>query len=142
MGALSFAVLAAAAWAWTRAQAKPGVTAATAAHDTIPEIEIADIVPIFGKVLRLKDDGTVPADNPFVGTSGARGEIWAYGLRNPWKMSFDPLRGDLWVGDVGWEMFEMVYRIRIFAWFSPARRMFLYTNVGLSAVESFCKLRV
>lgn len=53
----------------------------------------------------------IPADNPFVGLSGARGEIWAYGLRNPWKMSFDPLRGDLWVGDVGWEMFEMIYRV-------------------------------
>ena len=42
---------------------------------------------------------------------GARGEIWAYGLRNPWKMCFDPADGSLWVGDVGWEMWEMIYRV-------------------------------
>ena len=54
----------------------------------------------------------MPADNPFVKMPGARPEIWAYGLRNPWKMSFDRATGDLWVGDVGWEMWEMVYRVR------------------------------
>ena len=53
----------------------------------------------------------IPADNPFVATPGTRGEIWAYGLRNPWKMCFDPADGSLWVGDVGWEMWEMIYRI-------------------------------
>ena len=53
----------------------------------------------------------IPADNPFVAMPGARGEIWAYGFRNPWKMSFDRATGDLWVGDVGWELWEMVYRI-------------------------------
>ncbi len=54
---------------------------------------------------------TVPADNPFVGVKDVRPEIWAYGFRNPWKMSFDPIKGDLWVGDVGWELWEMVYRV-------------------------------
>ncbi len=53
----------------------------------------------------------IPADNPFAALPNARGEVWAYGLRNPWKMSFDPADGSLWVGDVGWEMWEMVYRI-------------------------------
>ena len=53
----------------------------------------------------------IPPDNPFVDLAGARGEIWAYGLRNPWKMCFDPADGSLWVGDVGWEMWEMIYRV-------------------------------
>ncbi|GAB4157243.1 MAG: PQQ-dependent sugar dehydrogenase [Planctomycetaceae bacterium] len=55
---------------------------------------------------------SIPKDNPFVNTPNARGEIWSYGHRNPWKMSFDSVTGDLWVGDVGWEMWEMIYRIQ------------------------------
>lgn len=55
---------------------------------------------------------TIPADNPFAKTPGARGEVWAYGTRNPWKISFDRATGDLWVGDVGWELWELVYRVR------------------------------
>ena len=54
----------------------------------------------------------IPRDNPFVGKPGARGEVWSYGHRNPWKMSFDPRTGDLWVGDVGWELWEMIYRVK------------------------------
>ena len=54
---------------------------------------------------------TIPADNPLIGTKNCRPEIFAYGLRNPWKMSFDPRNGDLWVGDVGWELWEMIYRV-------------------------------
>ncbi|MFN0052124.1 MAG: PQQ-dependent sugar dehydrogenase [Planctomycetales bacterium] len=53
----------------------------------------------------------IPPDNPFVGEERARGEVWAYGLRNPWRMSFDRMTGDFWVGDVGWELWEMLYRI-------------------------------
>ena len=62
---------------------------------------------LLGKMLRIdpRPSGaqpyTVPADNPFVGTSGARPEIWAFGLRNPWRYSFDRTTGDLWIGDVG-----------------------------------------
>lgn len=44
---------------------------------------------------------SIPSDNPFVGTAGARGEIYVYGLRNPFRWSFDRLTGDMWVGDVG-----------------------------------------
>lgn len=62
-----------------------------------------------GKILRIDvSDGTasVPADNPFVGQPGAAEEIWSYGLRNPWRPSFDSQTGDLWIADVGsndWE---------------------------------------
>jgi hypothetical protein len=60
-----------------------------------------------GKVLRIDPRGTlpgeyaIPPDNPFVGTPGARGEVWAYGLRNPFRFAFDRATGDLVVGDVG-----------------------------------------
>jgi glucose/arabinose dehydrogenase len=60
-----------------------------------------DLSSLNGKILRLNLDGSVPADNPFVGTAGARGEVWAYGLRNPFRMSFDGRTGTLWIGDVG-----------------------------------------
>ncbi|MBI3466033.1 MAG: PQQ-dependent sugar dehydrogenase, partial [Planctomycetes bacterium] len=53
----------------------------------------------------------VPKDNPFVGMKGARPEVWAYGFRNPWRMSFDPQTGALFVGDVGWELWESVHRV-------------------------------
>jgi putative heme-binding domain-containing protein len=53
----------------------------------------------------------VPSDNPFVDLPEARPEIWAYGFRNPWKMCFSPDNGDFFVGDVGWEMWEMIYRV-------------------------------
>jgi uncharacterized repeat protein (TIGR03806 family) len=53
----------------------------------------------------------VPDDNPFVKLPGVRPEIWAFGFRNPWKMSIDHATGDLWVGDVGWELWEMIDRV-------------------------------
>lgn len=62
----------------------------------------------------------IPADNPFAGLAApVRGEIWAYGLRNPWNFSFDQLTGDLWVGDVGshnWEEINVVKRGRNYGW--------------------------
>lgn len=53
----------------------------------------------------------IPKDNPFVETPGARPEIWAYGLRNPWKFGVDPKTGDIFAADNGWESWEMVHRI-------------------------------
>lgn len=64
----------------------------------------------FGKILRIDVDSAepyaIPESNPFAQTEGARGEIWSYGLRNPWRFSFDRANGDMWIGDVGdarWE---------------------------------------
>ena len=56
---------------------------------------------VLGKILRLSDDGKAPPDNPFASRPGARAEIWAYGLRNPWRFSFDRETGVLWAADVG-----------------------------------------
>ena len=68
-----------------------------------------------GKLLRLDVRGTapytVPPDNPFVGQAGARPEIWALGLRNPWGWSFDRRTGALWLGDVGQDRWEEIDRI-------------------------------
>lgn len=52
----------------------------------------------------------IPKDNPFRGRKGARPEIWAYGFRNAWRTSFGP-DGALWVGDVGWELWETIHRV-------------------------------
>ena len=54
----------------------------------------------------------IPPNNPFVNDGKVQPEIWAYGLRNPWKMTFDFKTGDLWVGDVGWDLWEMVFRVK------------------------------
>jgi len=71
-----------------------------------------DLDTLLGKILRIDVDGgdpfSIPSDNPFVGVSGARGEIWALGLRNPWRSSFDPTVGMLYVADVGQDAFEEV----------------------------------
>jgi glucose/arabinose dehydrogenase len=69
---------------------------------------------LLGKILRIDPRPSggrpygVPSDNPFVGRDGARPEIWDYGLRNPWRFSFDAATGDLWIGDVGQNSFEEV----------------------------------
>ncbi len=77
-----------------------------------------DVSNVLSSILRIDVDHTdgdknyrIPADNPFVDLKGARGEIWAYGFRNPWRISVDRKTGDLWVGDVGWELWEMLDRV-------------------------------
>ena len=70
------------------------------------------LADLLGDILRV-DVGsgtgyTVPADNPFVGQEGARPEVWSYGLRNPWRFSFDAATGDLYIADVGQEAWEEV----------------------------------
>ena len=72
---------------------------------------------LLGKVLRIDVDGTsngnygIPASNPFVGNPSALDEIWAYGLRNPWKFSFDRSNGDMWIADVGQTSREEINRV-------------------------------
>jgi glucose/arabinose dehydrogenase len=70
------------------------------------------LADLLGSILRIDARGdvasTTPADNPFVGVEGARPEIWSYGLRNPWRFSFDAATGDLYIADVGQNAFEEV----------------------------------
>ena len=73
---------------------------------------------LLGKLLRIDVDTPgsgygVPADNPFVDEPGARAEIWAFGLRNPWRFSFDAGEAKLWVADVGQDELEEVNRVPI-----------------------------
>ena len=70
------------------------------------------VTDLLGDILRLDvSDGTtytIPPDNPFVGRTDARAEIWSYGLRNPWRFSFDAATGDLYIADVGESAWEEV----------------------------------
>jgi glucose/arabinose dehydrogenase len=71
---------------------------------------------LLGKLLRIDVDGgdpyAIPSDNPFVDTPGARPEVWAYGLRNPWRFSFDRETGDLYIADVGQNRIEELNAVR------------------------------
>ena len=76
-----------------------------------PNQEAQNLNSILGKVLRLDVDAPapyIPSDNPFAGLPNHRGEIWAYGLREPWRISFDSLTGDLWIADVGQGLWEEI----------------------------------
>ncbi len=79
-----------------------------------PEGRAQSLSTLLGKLLRISprpSDGepyAIPPDNPFVGRDEVRPEIWAYGLRNPWRFSFDRGTGDLWIGDVGQDSWEEI----------------------------------
>ena len=89
-----------------------GVGDGGGAGDTLQNAQNLDA--LLGKILRIDPHPngsaayTIPADNPFANTAGARPEIWMYGLRNPWRFSFDRLTHDLWIGDVGQNLYEEV----------------------------------
>jgi glucose/arabinose dehydrogenase len=104
-----------------------------------------NINSLLGKILRIDVDGaapySIPAGNPYAGVEGAD-EIWAYGLRNPWKFSFNRLNGDIWIADVGQENIEEINKVpgsqagANYGW-----RCFegtaVYNNSGCSLVEMY-----
>lgn len=66
-----------------------------------------------GKILRIRRDGSAPEDNPFYdGTASNRSKVWALGLRNPYRFALDPVAGEPWIGDVGWNDWEELDRGR------------------------------
>jgi len=76
-----------------------------------------DLSELLGKILRIDIDNSsgglnysIPGDNPFVNVSGVREEIWAYGLRNPWKFSIEEINNDIWIADVGQGEVEEINR--------------------------------
>ncbi|MDG2261956.1 MAG: PQQ-dependent sugar dehydrogenase [Actinomycetota bacterium] len=88
---------------------------------------------LLGSILRLSPDPinggyTIPHDNPFVDDGEVADEAWAIGVRNPWRMAFDSVTGDLWVGDVGQDRFEEINRL------SPADAG---ANLGWRCFEAF-----
>ena len=82
-----------------------------------PENRSQNLQTLLGKMLRIDIDNTegstnyaVPSNNPFVGDPNALDEIWSYGLRNPWRFSFDSETDELWIGDVGQGSMEEIDR--------------------------------
>jgi glucose/arabinose dehydrogenase len=77
-----------------------------------PEGRAQNLSDLLGSILRLDVHNgtsyTIPADNPFVGQTGVQAEVWSYGLRNPWRFSFDRATGDLYIADVGQDQYEEV----------------------------------
>jgi glucose/arabinose dehydrogenase len=79
-----------------------------------PQQRAQDLGQLFGKIMRIDPEPngsapySIPADNPFVDQPGARPEVWMYGLRNPWRFSFDRATDDVWIGDVGQNAWEEV----------------------------------
>ena len=102
-----------------------------------PERRADDPSSLLGSLLRIDPtpDGdapyTIPTDNPFADGSAGAPEVWSYGLRNPWKIAFDPITDELWVADVGQNEFEEVNVVAP-ADGAPAGRG---TNFGWSAFE-------
>jgi len=102
-----------------------------------PDRRALDASDLLGKILRIDPTPsgglpyTVPPDNPFTSVAGARPEIWSVGVRNPWRMSFDPVTGDMWFGDVGQGDLEEID----VAWAAGGRDAGRGLNFGWSAFE-------
>jgi len=83
-----------------------------------PENRSQNLQTFMGKMLRIDIDNTdggnnyaIPVDNPFISNPNALNEIWAYGLRNPWRFSFDSETNELWIADVGQNQIEEINRV-------------------------------
>ena len=83
------------------AQAPDGNLFVTLGDHFGPRDDAQNLANHIGKIVRIKPDGSVPQDNPFVGKPGAKPEIWAYGLRNPEGLAFNPADGKLWEQEHG-----------------------------------------
>ncbi|MBL05707.1 MAG: heme-binding domain-containing protein [Planctomycetes bacterium] len=95
------------------------VTTGDGTSDSDVNLAAQDISNLNGAVLRIDVDHpgkdqpySIPEDNPFVAVKNARGECWAFGLRNPWRMSMDPKTGRIWVGSNGQDLWESVNILR------------------------------
>ena len=84
-----------------------------------PEGNGQDTQALLGKILRIDpanpsggQEYGIPADNPFADGAGGRPEVWLYGVRNPWRFSFDRANGDLWIGDVGQNEWEEIDQLQ------------------------------
>jgi len=92
------------------------ITSGDGTSDSDQWLSAQDVTNLLGGVLRIDVDHpvdgqmySIPADNPFVDLPDARGELWAIGLRNPWRMSIDDQTGQIWVGNNGQDLWETAH---------------------------------
>lgn len=95
------------------------LTSGDGTSDSDQWLSAQDATNVLGGVLRIDVDNpaddraySIPDDNPFRNVANARGELWAIGLRNPWRMTIDPMSGDVWVGNNGQDLWETVHLVR------------------------------
>lgn len=95
------------------------ITSGDGTSDSDTNLRGQDLTHLTAKVLRIDVDHpaegkhySVPSDNPFVGQPNVVPETWAYGLRNPWRLTVDPLTGHVWVGNNGQDLWEQIYFVR------------------------------
>ena len=81
-----------------------------------PENRAQDLTSLLGKILKIKIDNkgnyTCPISNPYYNNQKHKSEIWAYGLRNPWRFTFDKLTGDMYIADVGQNLWEEINYVK------------------------------
>jgi len=118
------------------------VTTGDGTTDSDTWLTAQDVTRLQGSVLRIDVDHpakgqpySIPDDNPFVDLEGARGEIWAIGLRNPWRMSIDEQTGQIWVGENGqdlWEFAHLVRRAANYGWsvYEGSHPFYLHRQLG------------